>query len=123
MRIAIPTQEGVDLDAVVCEHLGRAPLLTLVDSESGELQVVRGLGDHEGHGACGLGPFLASHGVGAVVAVQVGRGALRRLAETGVRVLAAKSRVVADIVREAREGSLRPVLEQDVACHGGRCRH
>jgi predicted Fe-Mo cluster-binding NifX family protein len=121
MRIAIPMEEGVE--GPVCGHLGRASFLTVVDSQSGELEVLKGLGHHEGHGACEMGGFLAAHGIQGVVANRVGRGALQTLSEAGITVLASEGRTVARVIEEARRGLLRPASVDQVRCGGSQCGH
>ncbi len=61
---------------------------------------------------------MARWEVAAVVAPQMGRGAYRKLSESGIEVLGARGRTVADIAEQARRGSLWSARLEEVGCHG-----
>ena len=118
MKICIPTTSDAGLGGEVSDHLGHAPFFTVLDSVSGETTIKRNSPSHHGQGACRVGPLMARWGVEAVVAPRLGRGAFRKLTESGIEVLAARGRTVADIAEEARRGSLRSARLEEVGCHG-----
>jgi predicted Fe-Mo cluster-binding NifX family protein len=118
MKICIPTTSDAGLAGHVSDHLGQAPYFTLLDSATGETTIRRNPPAHHGQGACRVAPLMARWGVEAVVASQLGRGAFRKLTESGIEVLAAQGRTVADIAEQARRGSLRSARLEEVGCHG-----
>ena len=126
MRICIPTDGNEGLAATVAGHLGRAPFLTLVDVESGEVTVMANAAHGEGH--CNPTAPLDGHGVTAVLCTGVGRRAVAALEGAGIRVLVTDAQRVDEAVAALRSGTVR-VLSVDGACgghhhgDGGHCNH
>lgn len=114
MKICIPTESDEGLAAVVAGHLGRAPFLTLVDTETAEVAILPNT-PHAGR-FCSPEP-LAGTGVEAVVCCHAGRGAVARLLAAGLHVLVTDAPRVGDAVSAARRGGLRRLDPSD-ACHG-----
>jgi predicted Fe-Mo cluster-binding NifX family protein len=128
MKICIPTQSDDGLAGVVAGHLGRAPFLTLVDTDSGEVAVLANA--PHGGGSCAPAEPLAGRGVEAVVCPGAGRGAVAALQAAGIRVLLTTALRVDEALAAVRRGGLR-ILTADEACGGhhapggaehGRCR-
>jgi predicted Fe-Mo cluster-binding NifX family protein len=115
MKICIPTEGDEGLAAAVAGHLGRAPFLTLVDTESGELAVLANA-PHTA-GACRPAAPLVGRGIEAVVCAGAGRGAVAALEAAGIRVLVTGAERVRDAVAAVRQGELR-VLGAAEACQG-----
>ncbi|MFN8090942.1 MAG: NifB/NifX family molybdenum-iron cluster-binding protein [Vicinamibacteria bacterium] len=126
MRICIPTDDERGLAGAVAGHFGRAPFLTLVDVDSGEVAVVANRPHGEGH--CNPVAAIAGHGVGAVLCAGAGRRAVAALEHAGIRVLVTGASRVEEAVGELRRGAARS-LSVDEACgghhgeHDGGCRH
>jgi predicted Fe-Mo cluster-binding NifX family protein len=124
MRICIPTHGDEGREAMVAGHLGRAPFLTLVDTESGEISVLANAPHAGGH--CHPTDPLEGRGVEAVLCTGVGRRAVAALEGAGIRVLVTDARSVDDAIVALRSGAVR-VLGVDEACgghhgeHGGAC--
>jgi predicted Fe-Mo cluster-binding NifX family protein len=120
MKICIPTQDERGLDSELFGHFGSAPFFTVVDSESGEVEVRPNDNTHHGHGACQPMRQLGSRSIDAVVCQGMGRRAVASLKESGVRVLVVNEgtgHTVRDVVAAAREKRLQPLSERD-ACWG-----
>lgn len=115
MRICIPTHGDEGLRAEVAGHLGRAPFLTLVDTESGELAVIANA-PHRG-GQCQPAAPLEGRGVDAVVCSGVGRRALATLETAGIRVLTTPASRVDEVLESLRLGTVRAISAQE-ACAG-----
>jgi predicted Fe-Mo cluster-binding NifX family protein len=115
MRICIPTHGEEGLEAAVARHLGRAPFLTLVDTESGEVAVLANVPHGEGH--CHPSLALEGRGVDAVVCSGVGRRAVAALEGAGIRVLVTQAARVDEVVEALRQGTVR-VLGVSDACGG-----
>ena len=115
MRICIPTEGDEGLAGAVAGHPGRAPFLTLVDTESGEVAVVANA--PHGERACSPAERLAGTGVEAVVCPGAGKRAVATLGAAGIRVLLTTALRVDEAVAAARRGGLR-VLGAREACGG-----
>jgi predicted Fe-Mo cluster-binding NifX family protein len=115
MRICIPTQGDEGLEAAVAGHWGRAPFLTLVDTDSGEVAVLANTPHGEGH--CHPTGPLEGRGVEAILCSGVGRRAVAALEEAGIRVLVTQAERVDAAVEELRTGAVR-VLGASAACGG-----
>lgn len=122
MRICIPTMEGSGLEAVASGHFGSAPFFTVVDTESGESQVIPNEGHQHEHGICSPIRHLGPGRFEAVVCRGMGRRALASLTGAGFQVFVTDGERVADILEAARTGRLRRLSETD-ACDGGRHEH
>jgi predicted Fe-Mo cluster-binding NifX family protein len=126
MRICIPTNGDEGLEAAVAGHLGRAPFLTLVDTESGEVAVLANAAHSEGH--CHPTEPLEGRGVEAILCSGVGRRAVAALEGAGLRVLLTQAQRVDQAVEAFRAGAVR-VLGVSEACGGpqgeggGHCQH
>jgi predicted Fe-Mo cluster-binding NifX family protein len=118
MKICIPTHGDEGLGATVAGHLGRAPFLTLVDTDTGEVTVLDNA--PHGGGACRPAEPLAGRGVDAVVCARTGARALAALQAAGIQVLVTRAQHVDEAVAAVRRGAL-PVLGPSQACagHGG----
>lgn len=117
MRICIPTDGNEGLAAAVAGHFGKAPFLTLVDTESGELSVISNAAHEGGH--CRPAAPLEGRGVEAVLCSGVGRGAVLALEAAGIRVLATGAPHVQGAVEALRAGAVRE-LGVGGACAGHR---
>jgi predicted Fe-Mo cluster-binding NifX family protein len=115
MRICIPTHTNEGLAAEVADHLGRAPFLTLVDTEGGELAVIRNALHRDGH--CRPAAPLEGRGVEAVVCSAMGRRARASLEAAGIRVLATPARRVDEVLEALRVGAIREMSARE-ACAG-----
>ena len=115
MTICIPTHGDEGLRAEVAGHLGRAPFLTLVDTESGALAVIANA-PHRG-GQCQPAAPLEGRGVDAVVCSGVGRRALSTLETAGIRVLTTPASRVDEVLESFRAGALREMSARE-ACAG-----
>jgi predicted Fe-Mo cluster-binding NifX family protein len=127
MKICIPTHGDEGLGAAVAGHLGRAPFLTLVDTESGDLAVIAN--DPHGEGHCHPTDPLEGRGVEAILCSGVGRRAVAALEGAGIRVLVTQAQRVDEAVEALRTGAVR-VLAVSEACGGhqgesggGHCNH
>lgn len=121
MKLCIPTTDERGLEAVVADHFGGAPFLTLVDEATGQIEIVSN-GGRRAHGTCRPAGRLDGHGVDAVVSPQMGRRALAVLEQAGYRVYRAPGPRVGDVMAASKAGSLTP-MTVDAVCggHGGGC--
>jgi predicted Fe-Mo cluster-binding NifX family protein len=115
MKICIPTESGDGLAAAVAGHLGRAPFLTLVDTESEEVAVLPNA--PHGDRSCSPAKPLVGRGVEAVVCSGAGKRAVATLEAAGIRVLLTSALRVDGAVAAARLGGLH-ILTAKEACGG-----
>jgi len=121
MKLCIPTEDDRGLAGRLSAHFGSAPYLTLVDSETGDVEVVSNRQpDHE-PGACTSAEKLKGYGVEAVVCQGLGRRAFGRLEDAGLPVFVAEAGSASDALEAFRAGRL-PRLTEEAACQGGRGR-
>jgi predicted Fe-Mo cluster-binding NifX family protein len=119
MRLCIPTDTDGGLEAPVSAHFGSAPYLTLVDSESGAVEVVVNRMAHHAPGTCEAARGLPDHAVGAVLCFGVGRRAFAVLQHLGIGVYVTDSAQAGAAAEAFRAGRLR-ALDPAKACGGGR---
>jgi predicted Fe-Mo cluster-binding NifX family protein len=117
MRICIPTLDNRGLEGKVSGHFGSAPFFTVVDTESGACEIVSKEGHGHEHGGCAPVALLTPHNLDAVVCMGMGRGAIMKLDQAGIKVFVTESEQVSEVVTSAREGKLRQFSSQD-ACAG-----
>jgi predicted Fe-Mo cluster-binding NifX family protein len=118
MRLCIPTGSDCGLDAPIAAHFGSAPYFTLVDSESGAVQVVATYHAHHAHETCEPPTSLPAHGVGAVICLGLGRRAFASLQQLGIDVFLTDAGAAGGAVQAFRDGRVR-AFASAAACQGG----
>jgi predicted Fe-Mo cluster-binding NifX family protein len=118
MRLCIPTLENGGLAGRLAGHFGSAPYYTMVETDSGALEVVANAGADHGHGSCEAASGMSGHAVDAVVCQGLGRRALAGLAAAGIAVYVADAPDVSGALEGFRAGRLAR-LGDDAACRGG----
>lgn len=110
-RVAVPTYRG-GLDDLVCEHFGRAPTFTIVDLETGDVEVLQNYSEH--FGGSGYPPeILAEKGVSAVLCKGLGPKALAMFRQFGIEVYVGASGTVRDAIRDFQTRMLKEASEMD----------
>lgn len=121
MRLCIPTTSDAGLTARLSPHFGSAPYFTIVDTETNEGETVRNDHAQHEHGRCDPVRSIADQRVDAAICRGLGRRALARLEEHGVRVLVTEAWTVASALEAFRLNQLRFMTAEE-AC-GGRHSH
>ncbi len=119
MRLCIPTTDDRGHEGTLSAHFGSAPYFTLVDSETGALEVVANPRSRHAPGTCEVVQGLPAHHVEAIVCLGLGRRALSGLRNSGIAVYVADVPDVQGALKAFRAGRL-PALTNEQACHGGR---
>ena len=104
-RLCVPTSGGGGLDDLVGEHFGRVPTFTLVDSETGEVEILDNTSEHMG-GAGLPADLLIAAGAEVILCQGLGRRAIQLLSDGGVSVCTGVSGTVAQVIAEWKGGSL-----------------
>ncbi len=113
-KLCIPTTGRGGLEDTVGEHFGRVPTFTLVDAETGAIEILDNTSEHMG-GAGLPAELLARAGVDVVLCSGLGRRAIQLLSDAGVSVRTGMTGTVAEVVAAWKGGSLSEAGESD-AC-------
>ena len=114
MKVCIPTAGRGGLDDIVGEHFGRVPSYTLVDVETGHVEVVENTSEHAG-GAGLPADILASLGIDVLLCGGLGRRAIEILSQKGIDVCVGASGTVREAM-EAWKGGALPDASAADAC-------
>jgi len=118
MRLCIPTMNERGLEAPLSAHFGSAPYYTVVETETGKIQVsANARAEHE-HGHCQPVAGIADLAPDAVLCMGLGRRALDRLQEAGIQVFMARATQVSQALSQFQSGELEP-FTMDGTCCGG----
>jgi predicted Fe-Mo cluster-binding NifX family protein len=113
-RVCIPTAAAGGLKDEVGEHFGRVPTYTIVDTESGAVDVVDNTSEHAG--GQGLpADILAGLGIDVLLCQGAGRRALGILSENGIEVCVGVSGNVSQVLDAWNRGNLSRASDGD-AC-------
>ncbi len=113
-KVCIPTAGRGGLDDQVGEHFGRVPSYTIVDTDSGDVNVVDNTSEHAG-GAGLPADILAGFGIDVLLCQGAGRRALSILSDRGIEVCVGISGSVRTAVEAWRGGTLTSANRDD-AC-------
>ena len=129
MKVCIPTADERGLESEPVDHFGSAPFFTMLEIDSGELEVVRNpqCGHHDHHDHHGQPGHhvdqLKAHSIDALVCNGVGRRAFAALQTAGIDVLVPAEGTVADVARTVAAGGTRKLSADEACGGGGRGRH
>lgn len=113
-KVCVPTTGVGGLNDSVGEHFGRVPTFTIVDTETGGVEVVANTSEHAG----GVGlpaDILAGMGIDVLLCQGAGRRALSILGDKGIDVCIGVSGKVSDAIESWKKGVLFSAGEGD-AC-------
>lgn len=118
MRLCLPTLDDRGREAALAEHFGSAPYFTLVDSKTGQLQVVANRTTDHAPFTCDAVEALGTQDVAAVICLGLGRRAFAGLRDSGISVFVTDATRVGEAVDDFRNDRLRRMTEAG-ACRGG----
>lgn len=113
-KVCVPSAGTGGLSDHVGEHFGRVPTYTIVDTETGGVEVVANTSEHAG----GVGlpaDILAGLGIDVLLCQGAGRRALSILGEKGIEVCVGISGQISQAIETWKKGALSPAGEGD-AC-------
>ena len=123
MKIAFPSEDDKGVNSIVYGHFGSARCFIMVETDTVKTAINQDVG-HQ-HGKCQ--PLHALGGnVDAVVVGGIGRGALSRLLDSGIKVYRAVEGTIEQNLELIKSGHLREfTLDQSCAGHvkHGACAH
>lgn len=121
MRICVPTATRNGKTADVYEHFGSAPFFTILDTESGEVEIVDNADQQHDHGMCQPLSGFANKRIDAVVTGGMGARAVQKLNEGGVKAFRAIPGTVSDIAEQFSRGGLEEITVKNACAHHGGC--
>lgn len=105
MKIAIGTMTG-ELDAPISERFARAPFFLIIE-DGKVIEALEGEAASASHGASGIAvQMLSDHGVGAVVARQLGPKAAAAIKAAGIEAWMAPDGTARKAVEAFEQGGL-----------------
>jgi predicted Fe-Mo cluster-binding NifX family protein len=121
MKLIIPLDEREGLGSRICDHFGSAPFFALVETETGELNIIDNSCNHHEHGQCTPADSFVAMGVQAVLCNGIGAGAASKLQMLGIEIfMAGPASNLGDALGLYRSGSLVKVTQKQV-CSGHSC--
>ena len=122
MKVCIPTQTNIGQQAEVHAHFGSAPYFTIYDMKEDTCEIVDNSNQHHAHGACHPLTALDGKSIDAVICSGMGKRAIEKLNQAGIRVYRASGAKVQDIVSQYRAGDLEEITTENACGHHG-CHH
>jgi len=114
MKVCIPTMGNGGMEEQVGEHFGRVPTYTIVDTETGDLEVIDNTSEHAG--GTGYPPEIISKtGAEAMVCGGLGRRAIMMFQDLGIMVYVGAHGTVADSITMFKSGQLEAATDEN-AC-------
>jgi len=107
MRIAVASDDGNGLDALISQHFGRCPYYTLVEVEAGEVKEVSVVDNpfYGSHGEPGQVPgFIHSQGAQVIIAGGMGPRAISFFNQFGIETVTGTSGKVSDALNSYSGG-------------------
>jgi len=120
MRLCIPTETDDGLKSVLHAHFGSAPIFTIIDTNSGNIEVVNNSNQHHTHGQCMPFKVLQNHNIDAVACVGMGARAVISLNEGGIQAYRVTAGSVAEVIEKLQQGTLEK-LTVETACTEHQC--
>lgn len=114
MKVSVPTMGDRGLNELICAHFGRAETFTIVDTDSGDVEVVPNTSEHMG--GTGLPPELISaKGAHVMLAGGLGPKAVKMFEDYGIDVFVGATGTVRDAISDWKEGHLEEASDRN-AC-------
>ena len=114
MKVCIPTMGDRGMNEAVGEHFGRVPTYTIVDTDTGKVQVIQNNTMHMG--GSGYAPDLISgHGAEIMLCGGLGRKAIQMFEEKGIMVYVGAAGTVIDVINLWKAGKLQ-LATSETAC-------
>lgn len=121
MKIAVPSDGYLGMDEFVSPHFGRAQTYTVIDSETGKVEVIENISEHMG--GKGFPPeLLHKKGVNVILCANLGRRAKEMFSEKGIKAYVGARSRVRDALELWKAGKLFPASEE-TSCKEGRHEH
>lgn len=124
MKVIFPSNSELGLTGSVYNHFGSAPFFVLVDTETGGYEVLTNHDKDHSHGNCQPLKAMGNVAADVVVVGGIGDGALKKLVDSGIKVLRAVEGTVQTNLQLLKENKLDKFTAK-LTCighqHGGGC--
>ena len=120
MKICIPTETNEGKSAKVYDHFGSAPYFTIYDTEKDDYETIDTSNQHHIHGTCNPIDALNGKGIDAVVCNGMGKRAVQKLNDAGIRAYIASGANVREVIDKYQANELEE-MTMDNACHRHGC--
>ncbi len=107
MKIVFPSNSDLGLTGSVYNHFGSAPFFVLVDTNSGQYEIMTNKDKEHSHGNCQPLKALGDATTDAVVVGGIGKGALNKLKAAGIKVFRATEGTVKTNFDLLKQGKLQ----------------
>lgn len=124
MKVVFPSNSQLGLTGSVYNHFGSAPFFVLVDTETGDYEVLTNLDKDHSHGNCQPLKAMGDITADVVVVGGIGDGALKKLVNAGINVFRSVEGTVESNLKLLKENGLEkftPKLTCMGHSHGGGC--
>ncbi len=113
MKVCVPTMGKGGLDDLISAHFGRSDTYTIVDTDTGEVEVVPNTSEHMG--GTGLPPeLIASKGAHTMLVGGLGPKAVQMFEQYGIDVFVGATGTVNDAISNWKEGHLEEATDENV---------
>jgi predicted Fe-Mo cluster-binding NifX family protein len=116
MKIAFPIMDNNGFESSLAYHFGRAPFFALVESKTGEINIIENAGDHFG-GMKATPKFLNDHNVNLLICQALGRKAITLFKQLEIDVKLTKEKNVKAAYDAFCNGQIANATEAD-GCSG-----
>jgi len=114
VKVCVPTMGNLGLNEQVGEHFGRVPTYTIVDTDTGEVEILPNTSMHVGGG--GYAPeLLSTANVDVMLCSGLGRKAIGMFEEFGIMVYIGAYGNVKNVIQMWKEEKLQPATDAN-AC-------
>lgn len=117
IRLAVPVIKDAGLDSVVSAHFGRAPGFMSLMSNGTEAIYLESRSCREAS-ECAPVSALAKVGTEVVFARSMGRGALNRCYQAGIKIYQTQARSLRELLKELNDGSCIDFPDTALCSHG-----
>jgi predicted Fe-Mo cluster-binding NifX family protein len=102
---------------MICDHFGTAPEFTLYDQKTQSFETIPNTSAGQGHGQCSGLSLLMNRDIVAVICKEMGRSAITRVEQAGIKVYMTEGETVEDAIGDFLEGRLIK-LDPEAGCMG-----
>lgn len=114
MKVCVPTMGNRGLNEQLGEHFGRVPTYTIVDTDTGEIEILHNTSMHMG--GRGYAPeLLSTANVDVMLCSGLGRRAIGMFEDFSIMVYIGAYGTVKDTIQMWQEGKLQPATDAN-AC-------
>ena len=124
MKVVFPSNSELGLTGSVYNHFGSAPFFVIVDSDTGDYEVVTNLDKDHSHGNCQPLKAMGNITADVIVVGGIGDGALKKLVNAGMEVFRAVEGTVhtnLQLLKEKRLDKFTPKMTCISHSHNGGC--